>query len=824
MRPYFRLLMSSAAGLVLSTQAAMSQDVAVPSGPAETATVPAKAVPADAGTTAGATSSTEAAANTSAGAGLAEIIVTAQRRSESLQRAALAISAVSADTIVRAGVTDATQLTRIAPAIQIGTIGGTLTTFYLRGVGNFTANSLSDAAVSVNLDGVPIVRSNAVQGLFYDLERVEVLKGPQGTLYGRNATGGAINLLTAKPIAGEFSGYLNAEYGNYDAKKVQGAVNIPGGDDGAFRIAGLFSDRDGFYSDRTGDEKMRAIRVSAASKLTDTLRVTVGGDFAYVGGVGGGSTLTALDKDDLIGLGDPRAGAVFAQSYSPRAGSFLEPLTPNDQYQSNRYWGMYAQAELETGIGTFTLLPSFRQSDIELRSFATGFATSEKLKGDQTTIEARLTSASDNRLSYIFGGFFLDENYLERVNYAQGFQNFNNIISGNTKSYAGFGRLTFKVTDRFRVTGGARYTIDKKTVDIDSINSIVVCPAAAVGGNCLGTPTLPDPGINPATMSALFANANRTPNTGPFGSPVPYGNGAILINLRQQLNPTRTFKKLTYRAGVEFDVAPESLLYASYETGFKSGGFFSSVVDPVYKPETINAITLGSKNRFLDNKLQLNVEAFWWNYKDQQVSQFKATPVPGQPGNTVLEFATVNVGETRVRGVEIEGLARVASNTTLNATVQYLDAQYRNFAFDTPIAAGPPVTGCPVQASPTGFAVNCTGRRAINAPEWTINAGIEQAFDIADGRLTINLDGRYETSSFKGFEQLPGMKQGAYFLGNVQVQYAFSGSHLTIGAFVNNVTNEKVTNFATPHVAAPSLIINNLRPPRFYGVRAGYKF
>ncbi|MBB4858657.1 iron complex outermembrane receptor protein [Novosphingobium chloroacetimidivorans] len=801
----------------------MAQDAAVPAGPAEAATVPADAVPATADAPAGATSSTEPAAGTSSNSGLQDIIVTAQRRSENLQRAALAISAVPADTLARAGVTDTTQLTRVAPAIQIGNIGGTSTAFYLRGVGNFTANSLSDAAVSVNLDGVPIVRSNAIQGLFYDLERVEVLKGPQGTLYGRNATGGAINLLTAKPIAGELSGYLNGEYGNYDAIKVQGAVNIPAGENGAFRVSGMFSDRDGFYSDGTGDEKMRAIRVQGAAKLTDTFRITAGGDFAFVGGVGSGATVASLDKDDLIGLGDARAGAVYASSYAPRAGAFLQALTPNDQFQSNRYWGMYAQAELDTGIGTITLLPSHRESDIRLRNFGSGFATTDRLQGDQTTVEARLTSDSTNRLSYIIGGFFLDENYAQRANYAQGFQNFANVFSGSTKSYAGFGRLTFKVTDRFRVTGGARYTIDKKKVEIDSLNSIVVCPAAQAGGNCLGTPTLPDPGAG-YVLPTLFADANRNPTQGPGGSPIPYGNGAILINLRQQLDPSRTFKKLTYRAGVEFDLAPQSLLYASYETGFKSGGFFASIVDPVYQPETINAITLGSKNRFLDNKLQLNIEAFWWDYKDQQVSQFKATPVPGQPGNTILEFATVNVGKTRVRGVEIEGVARVAENTTLNATVQYLDAKYRDFAFDTPFAAGPPVTGCPVQVGASGYTVNCTGRRAINAPEWTINAGIEQAFDIAGGRLVFNLDGRYESSSYKGFEQLPGMKQDGYFLGNAQVQYAFAGSRLTIGAFVNNITNEKVINFATPHVVAPSLIINSLRPPRFYGVRAGVKF
>lgn len=190
---------------------------------------------------------------------------------------------------------------------------------------------------------------------------------------------------------------------------------------------------------------------------------------------------------------------------------------------------------------------------------------------------------------------------------------------------------------------------------------------------------------------------------------------------------------------------------------------------------------------------------------------------------TQTEFATENVGKTRVRGIEVEAVARIAANTTLNTTVQYLDAKYRDFTYQNPASSGPPVTGCPVTQTGANYAIDCSGRRAINAPEWTISGGIEQSFDIADGKLVINLDGRYETASFKGFEQLPAVKQDAYFLGDLQVQYLFPGSKFSISGFVNNFTNEKVANFSTPHQAAPGLIIDNLRQPRFYGVRAGYK-
>jgi iron complex outermembrane receptor protein len=145
------------------------------------------------------------------GGGIADIIVTAQRRSENLQKAAIAVSAVTGDTLVQQSITQANDLTRVVPALQVAP-AASFTQIYLRGVGTFGANAFAEQGVAFNLDGVYLSRPAAPAGLFYDLERVEVLKGPQGTLYGRNATGGAVNVITAKPKLGETSGYINAEY------------------------------------------------------------------------------------------------------------------------------------------------------------------------------------------------------------------------------------------------------------------------------------------------------------------------------------------------------------------------------------------------------------------------------------------------------------------------------------------------------------------------------------------------------------------------------------------------------------------------------------
>jgi iron complex outermembrane recepter protein len=742
--------------------------------------------------------------------GLEEIVVTAQRREENLQRAAIAVTAATGEELARAGVSDTTQLTRIAPSLQIGSLNGSFNQLYLRGVGNFTSNSLSDAAVSVNLDGVPLARSAAVQGIFYDLERVEVLKGPQGTLYGRNATGGAVNVISVKPVLGEINGYITGQYGNFDAVKVTGALNVPIGDKTSVRVAGLMSDRDGYYSDGTGDEELSAIRAQLLTEPSESFRLIVGGDVAHLGGVGAGATIHGLDHDDRIGSFDPRASAVYARTYSPVAGSFLPPV-PNDSFVDNTYWGAYAQADLDTPLGALTVIPAYRKSDINYKNHV-GSTFNDRTDADQASLEVRLASDDANRLNYLLGAFYIKENVLQRITIHPQYLNVNAVLDSDTASYAGFGRVTFKVTDALRLTGGIRYTVDEKSAALDAYQSVVVCPAAFVGGNCFGSPRLPDQlGISPMFV---FPNGDPIPV-------VPWGtSGAIVSTTRNTNTPSKTFRKTTYRVGFEYDVGEQSLIYGTYETGFKAGGFFSSPTPPdTFAPETISAFTLGSKNRFMDNRVQLNLEAFYWTYKDQQVTHFRFDGAGG------FSAVTDNIGETRIAGIEIEAKAVLREGTTAYGTVQYLDAEMRDFVFFNAAAAGPPNLGCPYTLVGPEYRVNCSGRRPTNAPEWTVNGGIEQVFRFAnDAQLILNADGRYQSSSYTGFEQLPVQVQKGYFTLDLQAEYKFPGDQLSVSGFVNNVTDENVVGFSIPHPFGPSAIVETLRPPRTYGVRVGYTF
>ena len=741
------------------------------------------------------------------------ITVTAQRRSENLQNAAIAITAVDSDQLVRAGVTDTNQLTQVAPALQVGTVSGSANIFYLRGVGNYTTNSLADAAVSFNVDGVPYARSQAAQGVFYDLERVEVLKGPQGILYGRNSTGGAINVITAKPRIGETSGFVQGEYGNYHAYNATAAVNVPLGQHAALRLSGNLAEHDGYYSDGTGDDKSQAVRAQLASEIGDSIHLLVGADYAHQSRGGAGSTIVGLDRDQRIGVFDPRADAVIASKYIFLAGDFLHPL-PDAQfpaYRDNDFWGIYAQADIETPIGTVTVLPAYRKTKLNERNYAIASGIFDAMDSTQTSLEVRLASNNKGPLEYILGAFYLHEKTDEAPIYNYQYFVGGGLFRSDTKSYAAFGQLTFNVSERLRLTAGARYTIDDKKALIDIANITVICPASFTGGACLGTPTI---------REDQFPDVAYTPG-GQLIPVQPWGSsGAILTASTSFLTPKKTFKKPTFRAGIEYDAAERSLLYATFETGFKAGGFFSTIDNPVFRPETISAFTIGSKNTFAGNRIQLNAEAFYWVYKDQQVFHLSTNRLGG------VEFVTDNVGKTNIWGIELDTRFRVSKGTTVFGTLQYLNAKYKDFVYNQPAVTGPPVTGCPVTGPVSGlYAVDCSGRTAPNAPKWTLSGGIEQIIPVGSNEFVINLDARYQSGIYTGFEQLPSQYQGGYAIVNGQVRYELMNSRLSIAAFVNNLFDVEAAAFSLPHPrAGAALVTENLRPPRTYGVRLRYDF
>lgn len=743
---------------------------------------------------------------------LGEVVVTAQRREENLQRAAIAITSIGAEALTRAGVTDVTQLTAVAPSLQVGTLSGPYSAFYLRGVGNFTTNALSDSAVAFSVDGVSFARSSSNWGVFYDLDRVEVLKGPQGTLYGKNATGGAINVITTKPVLGETFGYGVVELGNYEARKFTGGVNVPLGDSVALRLSTQISRRDGYYTDGSGDDRTDAVRATLKYVPNDDLSLIVSADYAQQGGEGTGGTYRQLVGvgDKQIGLRDPRAQAITAGTFVFLAGSTLAPInTPI--YQDNESGGIYGQLDYRTSLGELTVLSSYRQTNLDFLSISPGFANTNIGKDKQFSTEVRLASSGDGPLSYIAGAYYLHESTDAVSIYAQQFFGAANDQKLRTTSGAVFGRLTYAITDDLRVTGGARYTSDEKKAAVGSVSGIVICPGsfATPPAFCFGTPPLPE---HLALQSLV----------GQGGPPSPWGTrGALLVRGGSQIDTSKTFRKATWRAAVEYDVAPQSMVYASVETGFKAGGFFVSIDDPTYQPETITAYTLGSKNRFFDNRVQVNVEAFLWRYKDQQVSTFRSNRLGG------TEFVTQNVGETEYKGVDIDLEWLATSLTRLSANLQYLDAKNTSFTYQSINLGGPPATGCAAVLAPSGltYTVNCTGFRPVQAPEWANLFSIGQTLPIVPtGKLVLNARTRYQSKTFTGLELLASEVQKSYWTSDVDLTWTSEDERIGLTAFVNNIEDTQIVNQSVPHPRNAALVEQVLRPPRTYGVRLRLSF
>lgn len=743
----------------------------------------------------------QAAAGEQGASGLAEIVVTAERRAESLQRTAVAVSAVTGDAIEKAGITDAAGIGRLVPALQVQPSGGT-TSFFLRGVGTQSGNSFAENAVAFNFNGVFVARPTAPSGAFYDLQRVEVVKGPQGTLYGRNATGGAINVLPNRPKLGAFSGNINLEYGNYDTKKGSGALNIPLGETVALRVATQIVDRDGYLSDGYDDERGEAVRASLLIEPSSDWSMLLVGDYYKQHGKGSGLVLIptaafpAPALEDRIGGSDPIAIAAIAALAAtrpgpPYCGGFGGQVTSrcvytpqSDGYQDNRFWGVSATIEGDLGFGKLTVLPAYRRSEAEYRTYLPGFLGEIRDNADQMSLEVRLASNSGQPLRYVLGGFFFAEDQVADNYFAQGELSTTRFTPRlKTESKAVFGQLTYDLTPEFRLVAGGRYTSESKSQVTSSVAG--------------GRPGVVNPPLGPSFRGDL------------------------------------SFEKFTWKAGVEWDAGPASLVYANVATGFKTGGFYvASPPNNTFAPERLTAYTLGTKNRFFDNKLQVNLEAFYWDYTDQQIT-FVGGVLTGN-GIYASGGTTVNAGKSRIYGADLELQFAPTSADLFSANVQYLNGKYNSLITANFSGPGNPIpTGCTVLGSRLAnpgvnaarfFDTDCSGKPTVQSPKWIANLSYEHTFDLGgDMELVAGARTSLSSSYFLSITYEAEQKQGAYMTSDAFLTLQGPGKVWSITGFVNNIEDEVI--FAR---AGNRPILNfsvaTLRPPRTYGVRLGYRF
>jgi iron complex outermembrane receptor protein len=741
--------------------------------------------------------------------GLEEIRVTAQRRSQDSQHVPIPIAVLPGILVRNAGVSKPQELTYLVPALQVASTNAPYSAYYLRGVGNFTGNSLQDSAVAFNYDGVFIGRSSSTQGFFYDLERIEVLKGPQGTLYGRNATGGAINVLPRTPVLGDTSAELFIALGNEGTLQAEGAANLPLGERQALRVAGNRVRHDGYLDDGTDAQDDWAVRLSLLAVPNDRLSVRIGGDYFAQGGTGPGATPIALGVERRHGVSSAQGAEFYEAQRHALAGRNFNPI-PRTQDLDSEYWGVNATIAWETDAGTLTVIPALRESNLDVVGASTGVTLTIDEVDEQASLEARFVSDAARRLRYVLGAYYLDETsevrpFVPNSQYNMSVQR----QRTGVESAAGFASVSFGITDDVEVSIGARRTRDRKFLEgsLESFNRL-----------CLPLPTASCPAAErfpvELTEAALTFPSPQSLIAIPYFNPA---DGTLTVGFRILADEQATFSRTTWRAGLGWDVGDRNLLYAGVETGYKSGGFFFSNDDQTFEPEEVTAFTLGSKNRFFSDRLQLNVEAFHWLYEDQQISTVTLD------SRGVTNLRTRNIGEATIQGAEVEARWMFAEDALVDLDLQYLDARYDEFTFVAPLAAGRPLTGCAVAGSAAGFAVDCSGRQLPNAPRWRLNLAAEKHIRLAGGdSLRIAAATRYQSETLTGLDFTALEYQSAFWSIDAELAYVAAGGKFEVQFYGRNLTDETVVaNTLQPPFG--SFVVGTLRPPRLYGVRLGVR-
>lgn len=725
---------------------------------------------------------------------LDEVVVTAQRRPENLQRAAVAVSVLTPKQLRDAGVTKPQELTGLVPSLQVAASATPISVYYIRGAGNFTGNSLTDSAVAFNVDGVSIGRPHSTAGFFYDLERIEVLKGPQGTLYGRNATAGAINVLPMRPDLGSRGGEASGEFGNEGSLRLDGVLNVPLGRRSAMRVAGYCVEHDGYMNDGLDDQDDTSGRLSFLLSPNEDFSIRVVADYFDQGGLGTGSTPVALDPDNRYGITSAEGGAYYETQLNliGRRNFNAMPLT---QHLDNQFWGVNATLDWSTAKGTFTLLPAYRESHLDTEGSGIGTNVITREDDRQESLEARSASNLEGPFSYIVGAYYFDETnhvpqFVPNTQYTMSVQAYDTGV----ESAAAFGELAYPLTESLRATVGARYTHEEKFLRGSFSSSLRVCVAPT---GCPGLERIPVTQVTPL-------------------SPDGDGSDGVITNVFSIVSDeTETFEKWTWRAALDWDVTDDNFLFAGVQTGFKSGGFYFSNDSQVFQPEEIEAFTLGSRNRLLGDRLQFDVEAFHWRYEGQQVSTIARDSL-GVPN-----LITRNVGNASMNGVEVGSEWLVTEATRLRLDAQYLDATYDDFQFVVPT---PPLTGCAMAPVVGGFEVDCSGKRAPYAPKWTASLAAEHTFTLRDdARLVADARLYYQSEMLTGLDFTPLEYQDAYVTLGASLTYAPFDGRYYVTAYGTNLTDETVVaNTFQPPFGL--FVVGTLRPPRLYGLRVGARF
>ncbi len=713
--------------------------------------------------------------------GLEEIVVTAQRRSENLQSVPISVSALTASTLEKSGISATIQISQVVPSVQI-TRSGPQTIFFIRGVGNSSANIGEEGANAIYVDGVYLGDLTSVNTDFNNIERIEVLKGPQGTLFGRNSSGGLINIITKEP-GDKTEVKASVGYGNYKTKRGQLYVAAPLTDKLAFDISLTGRDQDSGWGKNlfTGKDYslgwMWGGRIKTVWRPGDATKITWSADVKR-----SFDTFTSgfqIHKDSRVLVLGQTFG--YFGDYNVNA-----PVAGSAKIKA---WGTALTVEQDFDWATLTSVTGMRYVRVQSRldpDFTPTDAQFADVQGATRSYqqELRLASTGGGPFSWQVGGFYYNSTAKLLGQTVTGLalggagRGLRIISTGKTKSYAAFGEITYDITPSTHVTGGVRYTSEKR---------------GYVGRQQQ---------VNQPFPSALF-NAFTLP----------------------QITQSKTFHKVTYRGAIRQDINDDINVYASYNRGFKSGIYALNATPtlataPILKPQTIDAFEGGFKSELFDRVVRLNAAYFHYKIKDYQIR----TAAPGSLATALL----LNAGRVKIDGAEVEMVIAPTRELRITANATYLNARFGSFlnnASFVPRTTGNVATPCVLSSAPrTGgnascFNQNATGNQTPLSPKFAISVGVNYTIPVGDeGEVILNALVNRTGKVF--FEADNRLAQPAFTIVNSAIEYK-PNPRWGIEFFVNNLTDKQYYIVA---VGGSSGDHGELAAPRTYGVNLKFDF
>lgn len=766
---------------------------------------------------------------------LEEVLVTAQRREQSLQDVSISLSAFDGATLDKRQIEEMQDLQFSVPNLLADSARLTI-----RGVGNNAISSTAEGGLGFHINGVYVNQPLTRNSEYFDLERIEVLRGPQGTLYGRNTTAGVINVITAKPTD-EFEASLTGSLGNYNAKRAKGMINIPISDNIRQRFAGFYHERDGFNTNifsgnDTDGRDIYELRSSTAFDFGENTSASLVINYQREDSNRAGETKGTCTKDAVTGCSALSAGFetpdVSASIFQVLNSAFLGgALMPTGDYFANannpadfRRVNLDQEPTFETeqlGVSfelnhelenyTLTSLTGYYDTEVDRFQDFDRFATDVRLnfpvtykanardvvttdliqsgrrditEAEQFSQEFRIASQYEGNFNFLLGAFYYEEEARVQVlithpslafaqqafGLTEDFEAFN-IESDpiKTESYAVFGEGYFDLSEKMRLTLGLRYTSDDKSI---------------------------------RTRQQFF----------------------ILVN-PDFVEAEDSWEELTGKATLEYFSSDDSMVFATIARGYKAGGLNPGgpAGGEVFEPEYINQLEIGTKNTFLDGRLQANFGAFFYDYEDLQVGQVSETSA-----------VTVN-GNSTVKGAEGEFRFAITSGFEVDLNVSYLDLELDDFQSadeGDPLGIAPgTVIALDENGNPrfTGAGLpikNLDGNALRNAPEFSFNVGAQYTTTIADGyQLTGRVDHFWQDEYFANEFNKPSDAIQAWEQTNAQLVLASPSASWYLKAFARNIfDNDDVIRRGQDGPLVGRFRSVNVLEPRTYGLELQVNF